>query len=398
VSYEEVLLDGTNDVFVLQTEQPVMLPSIDIISLTSSASAGVLNITLNLMDELNVSAVYEGFFDVDDSVHFQVQWSQRGFSAYAPGHPDIVVTGSLAPDDRSISWEILLTEVGATSSFSLVLARTRLLTGTGLEWVDVAFVEEGPVDERMDLEVRYSVLDINTIERRFKMSYVDEMAVAYRRIIDTDGDGMVTTQEVANYTQARKSFGDLRETQISRNDEDPSSATLTVTVVGAEGPVTSTTLFVEESRLSIAWPADEAKRAVFAWNGELQFRSFEYWDLKDTSSFTLEMLVADPTSKLGFNLSQIPPAEEPFWTSSKKAYIMTGPQMASSWNQTMAARGSFTVELPDAAGDTDGSDDGSGEDVWDWFFDAPMKGLCGVVAVVCTLLAIYVFFLMKKKP
>jgi hypothetical protein len=117
-------------------------------------------------------------------------------------------------------------------------------------------------------------------------------------------------------------------------------------VTGATGPASSTSPFEVEYNLRIAWQETEEKRAVFHWNSELGFRGFEYADLKETSTFTLALDLADPASKLAFNLSQASTAERQYWSANGKSYHMTGPAMASDWSSTMGASEGFILELP----------------------------------------------------
>ncbi len=329
--------------------EEVSLPAIDIISIDTTASEGILHIYMYLATNYTEEAKYLVTLFIDETFESTFGWDRtQGFYWWDGRYLSMTVNGSFSESGESLHWEASIKQLNATESVRILHGDAKFMVGYYARWQDLVWAIVVPAQGPVSADIEYTVLTSLDLVKRVTIRLDEFDATDLREVIDVDSDLRVTQSEVDYYIATFLS-NDLYWdwTWVTQNGVRAIRADRDLELLGATGPVYSTDPITKVLTRTIVFPLQgDWSRMTYAWTYEfITEEGVVPWDVSKDSNFTFSVLPDHEPTDYDRTLSDqnMSSIMTTYFTEDLKAYHMTGSEMRADWNDTLGDKMGFVL-------------------------------------------------------
>ena len=327
---------------------------VDILSVSVTEDGDDINVTLVLAGAYNSSATYTVSIEVDGDKSIDCsRMMMIGFMVTDDESNMILVDGYYSEDDKTLSWVIAKTDIGAETEVEIEYAMAMYMDimGSDPTYTDYAGLGGGsgsfPVPGSLDVLMHMPKL--NKLEMKMTMAYKGDNASSFRALMDENEDGTVSAAEVKAFEDEMGGDNDnnASEANVSLDGMDPTDMDWVYSIEGAQGSVDSTSEVKIKTQVTLTFPDVEDKDTH-----EIDFDEpfgEDFMDIGDMTgsddfdmSFTLRAM--DGWTLKG---NSLPSKMKDYINDDGDEVKIEGQALLNNWNDTFGKMQAFEIEKSD---------------------------------------------------
>ncbi len=333
--------DVTDPVGDVEDETNVTHPDVDdvdIVSASVNEDGDDINVTLVLAGAYDTSASFRIYLEVDGDESFTFLHSVNGFTVRDPDYVAVNAVGFISADGKTLSWVVAKADIGAQSRINIAM-----VTASSEDYLDYAGVFF-PVFSSLKVDMYFDGL--NVLVMKYTMTYEGENADAFRDLIDEDGDGTISADELAEFQEDMGNDDDTNasDSNVTLDGMDATDLVWDNSIAGAQGPVESDADVDINAKVTLTFPKVEEKdtHEVEFKDGFLGGDDFIGGDEPWENEFEIVFKLSAPDG-WKFKDGSLPTKMKDYINDDGDEIKLQGTDLQSEWNNTFGKLTTFTI-------------------------------------------------------